>query len=331
MADVRTVKRIDLTDCPPGSRRHLALESVADGLGWDLYLPVLMVRGIEDGPVLGLTAAVHGNELNGIPAIHRLLERLEPRKLRGAVVALPVVNTPGYHRNQRHFADGTDLNRIFPGLEGGTQGQVFAARFLDRAIASMTHLVDLHTASFGRVNSLYIRADLHNPVSEAMARAFEPQILLHNRGNEGTLRDAAADLGIPAITVEIGNPQRIQDDLVGFSVAGLTRVMEALDMVERSSDHTPPGDTIVCGRSYWLYTDRGGVLEVFPRLASRVHEGERIAAVRDIYGTLRREVWAPEDGVVIGKSTNPVNQTGSRILHLGVEGPPEAAPTAPDE
>ena len=326
------VRRIDVASLPEAARSHLALETVGDGLGRDIFVPSIVVRGRHPGPILGITAVVHGNELNGLPAIHRLLERLDPETLTGAVVAVPVVNVPGYHRNERCFSDGSDLNRIFPGKEGGTNGEVFASRFLDRAIRGLDVLIDLHTASFGRVNSLYVRADLRDERAREMANRLYPQILLHNRGVDGTLRDAAMDLGVASITVEIGNPQSIQDSLVWWTVQGLLRVMSFLGMIAESdlTTHKPPWETIQCGRSYWIYTDRGGVLEVFPELATRVHAGDRIAQVRDVYGRVIRDYFAPEAGVVIGKSTNPVNQTGSRILHLGIEGGPENAPTAPD-
>lgn len=328
----RFVKSLDLDSCSVGEITNLKVETVGDALAADIHVPVIVARGAEDGPVFGISAAVHGNELNGIPAIHRLLQEIELHELRGTIMAVPVVNVPGYLRNQRVFNDGNDLNRIFPGKEGGTNSQVFTHRLLERIFDHMDFLVDLHTASFGRVNSLYVRGDLHHPVSTRMARAFGPQILLHNRGAEGTLRDAMMDLGKPAITIEIGNPQRIQDDLVWWSVGGIRRILDALDIYDNDGQHPrPEKDPIVCGRSYWTYTDRGGVLEVFPKLTDRLKAGERIATVRDIFGNVIREYFAPEAGIVIGYSTNPVNQTGSRIVHLGVVGEPEQAPTAPDE
>ncbi len=329
--EVHIVRRIEVADWPTGRASKLALETVADGLARDILLPVIVARGSKPGPVLGLTAALHGNELNGLSVIHRLLQDLDLREMAGSIVAIPVVNVPGYHANKREFSDGIDLNRVFPGKEGGTQSQVFSARFTDRALRCMTHLVDLHTASFGRENSLYVRADLNHPVARAMAEAQQPQILLHNRGVEGTLRDTAMDHGIPAITVEVGNPQRVQDDLVLWSVLGIEQVMHLLGMIPAAPRRSPPWQTVLCGRSYWLYTDRGGFLEIFPQLCDRVKAGDRVAQVRDVYGRVIRDIFTPEAGVIIGRSTNPVNQTGSRVLHLGTEGDPQRAPTAPDE
>ena len=328
---IATVRRLELEELPLGTRTHLRVEAVADGLGREILWPVIVARGARPGPVLGLTAVLHGNELNGIPVIHRLLQRLDLQDLRGTVVAVPVVNVPGYHRSSRLFTDMADLNRAFPGKEGGTQSQVFVARFLDRIASAFQFHIDLHTASFGRVNSLYVRADLQHEIARSMALKFEPQILLHNSGADGTLRDAAMDLGIPSVTIEVGNPQRIQDDLVQWSISGVQQVMAELGMLTRSQSFEPPWETVVCGRSYWLHTDRGGILEVVPELVDHMTTGQRLAQVTDVFGNVVREYFAPEAGVVIGRSTNPVNQTGSRIVHLGIIGDPETAPTASDE
>jgi predicted deacylase len=208
-----------------------------------------------------------------------------------------------------------------PGKQHGHSGEVYAHRFMDRIVAPFEYLVDLHTASFGRINSLYVRVDMTNPVTREMAMLQHPQIIVHNQGADGTLRAAAAARGIHAITVEVGDPQRFQAGLIQFSLVGLRNVLAHLEMlrVERAHFHEQP---IVCGRSFWMHTDVGGVLEVFPPVATHVRQGQTVARVTNIFGDVIREYQAPEEGVVVGKSTNPVNQTGARILHLGVPGMP---------
>ncbi len=331
----RVVKHFEVGDFAAGEQTPAWVEMVADGLGAEVRVPLIVARGRRDGPVLGLTAALHGNELNGISVIHRVLQGLDLDQLRGTVMAVPVANVPGYLANRREFSDGEDLNRIMPGREGGRTSDVYAARLLDRIIKHFDRMVDLHTASFGRVNTLYVRADMQAPETRWMAECQPAQIYLHNHEVDGTLRRAATDLGAPSITVEVGNPQVLQGDLVGLAAVGVRNIMARLDMAP--SVAAPPArfEPVTCTRSYWIYTDRGGVLEVFPKLAAAVEAGERIAQVRSVHGRVIRDLFAPEDGVVIGKSVNPVNQTGSRVLHLGIVGDPlEGAvggPTATDE
>ncbi len=324
--DAPIVTELDLAALPSGQTSRVWIAMGEDGRGAPLLVPCLVARGQAPGPVVGLTAAIHGNELNGMPIIHRLFRQLDAAALVGAVIGVPVLNLPGFLRSQREFLEGKDLNRIMPGRPGGSSAEVYAHNILSRIVGRFDVLIDLHTASFGRVNSLYVRADMDDPVVARMARLQNPQIIVHNRGGDGTLRGAAAQRGIPSITVEAGDPQRFQRAVIDTSILGLRNVLEDLDMLP--PDEHEPVEPVLCERSYWLYTDRGGVLEVLPGLAVRVTRGEVIARLRDLFGDVVCEYRAPEDGVVVGKSTNPVAETGARILHLGVV-VERAGPVAP--
>lgn len=325
---------LDLGVVPAGARVRATVPLTKDGLGHDIGVPLLILKGKRPGPVLGLTAALHGNELNGVFTIHRLFESLEGRNMAGAVVAVVVANVPGFHREQREYSDGTDLNDILPGKEGGTPAEVYGHRLMDRVIRHFDALLDLHTASFGRVNSLYVRADLTHEVCRRLAHLVRPQIILHNPPSDGTLRGAAMDLGLPAITVEIADPQRFQPGYVRSTLSGLRSVLADFGIVSRRRPAGPAPDPVVCDRSYWLRSDRGGLLEVYPELRDELTAGERIAVVRDAWGDVLREYDCPEAGIVIGKSVNPVSPTGSRILHLGVVAPQSSPywlrPATPD-
>lgn len=299
---------------------RLKVNLLRDGVGRRVQVPVLVVKGSRPGPVLGVTAAVHGNELNGVPIIHRLVSHLDPKALSGTLVAVPVVNVPGYLENRREYRDGADLNRVMPGKPVGSESQTYAYRFLTRVVHCFEYLVDLHTASFGRKNSLYVRVDLDDPVARRMAMLIGAQIIVHNEGEDGTLRAAAAERGVRSITVEVGDPNRFQTGLIRSSRLGVASIMEDLGMLARQDDdEEEEEDPVVCGRSYWLYTDVGGVLQVLPRLTDRVQKGQTIARVTDLYGAEIRSYEAPETGIVVGVSTNPVAHTGARILHLGLE------------
>lgn len=312
------VEKLDVTRFKPGAHR-VRVRVGEDGLGSPLRIPVQVLRGAEDGPVVGITAAVHGNEVNGIPTIHRLFRRLDHKQLKGTVVAAAPLNLPGYLRNTREYSDGKDLNRLFPGKADGTESQVYAHAILERIVRPFDILLDLHTASFGRINSLYIRADMRHAKAAELARVIKPQIIVHNEGGDGTLRGAAEELGITAVTVEIGNPQRTQEELIRFSSIGLRDALEHLEMVP-NDEETPPTDTVECSSSFWLYTDGGGMLEVFPGLCERITKGQQVAQLINEWGEVHRTYEAPEDGIVVGKATNPVAQSGSRILHLGIVG-----------
>lgn len=310
------VSSLDIDALPSGSITRLSVEVVDDGLGRPVGLPVLVARGRRPGPVFGITAALHGNELNGIPVLHRLFEQLDLQRLRGAVVGVLVVNVPGLLMHQRGFEDGQDLNHIMPGRADGNASELFAHRVVDRIVSKFDSLVDLHTASFGRVNSLYVRADLEHPVASDIARRLRPQILLHNPASDSTLRGTALERGIAAVTLEIGNPHRFNARYIKQSVVGLLGVLGALG--HTAQRRVAPGpEPVVCGSSQWLYTQRGGLLEVFPAVTDLVRKDEIVARLSDVYGDVIDEYRAPVDGIVIGHSVQPVGSAGARILHLG--------------
>jgi predicted deacylase len=311
------VTSVVVDEWPVGTATQLRVQMVGNGLGQIIHVPVIIVRGRLPGPTLGVTAAIHGDELNGIGLIHRLLEGTDPEQLSGTLIAVPVVNVPGYLREERRFPDDRDLNRIMPGKPDGIPSEVYAHRFLERIAKPFDYLVDLHTASAGRVNSFYVRANLHHEITAWMALAQYPDIILHNEARDGTFRGAMMDAGVPAITIELGNPKRLQRKVVRMGTEGLFNIMGHIGMIEHEMHEARKRKPVICTESKWLYTQSGGILRVFPDLGDKVRRGSTVAAVHDIYGNLVEEYVAPYDGVVIGKSVNPVNQTGSRILHLG--------------
>ncbi|KAI8374035.1 hypothetical protein EDC96DRAFT_498311 [Choanephora cucurbitarum] len=314
--------RLVVEDFPKHTISTAWIKMVKQGLSEWLRLPVIVCRGTEEGPVVGITAAVHGNELNGVPCIHRVISEIDVNKLHGTVVAVPCVNVSGYLKFTREFADGRDLNRLFPGREDGFASQVYCYQLMNKVISQFNYLIDLHTASFGRVNSYYVRADMNDPISAIMARLQTPQIVLHNSGQDGTLRSAAAARGIRAITVEIGNPQLFQSQYVQWSYIGVMRILDHLDMYtlayQPTAENLAPPNTILCSKGFWIYTKTGGVLEVYPGVNTIIKKGDLIARIKNIFGNVVDEYYAPCSGIVIGRSSNPVAMSGDRIVHLGV-------------
>lgn len=317
MKEVKISATFDIKDTPKQSICHYWIDLLTDGLGTAIRLPVMVARGQEDFPVLGVTAAVHGNELNGIPVIQRLFSEINPKELKGTIVAIPVVNIPSYIRRKRRFNDGVDLNHIMPGKENGNVSQVYAYRFFEKFVRHMDYLLDLHTASAGRINSYYVRADMKHPIARKLALLQNAQIIVHNPPSDGTLRGAADAIDIPAITLEVGNPNTFQKKMIKSGVIGVHNVLSYLEMIDDPIEE-PLRPTVICQKSYWIYTDVGGLLTIHVDLMERVEEGTLLASIRDIFGNLLKQYHAPEAGIVIGKSVSPVNQAGGRILHLGI-------------
>ncbi|KAL0081625.1 hypothetical protein F4703DRAFT_1868243 [Phycomyces blakesleeanus] len=315
--------RLVIEDYPLHTTSTAWIKMMTQGMNEWLKLPVIVCRGSADGPVVGITAAVHGNELNGVPCIHKVASSIDVQVLRGTLVAIPCVNVTGYLKFQREFSDGRDLNRMFPGKEDGFASQVYCFHIMNKIISQFNYHIDLHTASFGRVNSFYVRADMNDSGAAMLAQLQKPQIILHNSGQDGTLRSAAATRGIKSITVEIGNPQMFQEQFVEWSFMGVMRILNKLDMfplenVLSEEKFIGPTTTILCSKGFWIYTKTGGVLEVYPDVNTIIRKGDIIARVKSMFGNVIEEYDAPCAGVVIGRSSNPVAMAGDRIIHLGI-------------
>lgn len=259
MSSIITIKTKDdliLEELENGEvhRIHVHLTDNAFGVPW--RIPVIVVKGKKDGPVLGITAALHGNELNGISIIFKLIEDIDPNDLSGTLVLVPISNVPGYLMNTRYFSDNVDLNRIMPGKQEGNTSQLYAYNLTHKIINRFDYLLDLHTASHGRVNSLYIRADLDSDDTRTLAYLQNPQIIVKKYDEEGTLRGWANENGIPSITIEIGNPNAFQHSLIDETLEGIMNTMKHLDMISGKVKDLLK-DATVCDHSYWIYSKKG--------------------------------------------------------------------------
>ncbi len=315
--DVEVISEFSVEDVAKGELKYFWLKIVSDGFGNPISIPLIVAKGDMDGPTLGLTAAVHDNELNGIPVIQRLFNEVDVKELRGTIIGVPVVNVPSFMRKKRRFNDGVDLNHIMPGKANGNVSEIYAYRFVDKLVKQFDYLIDLHTASFGRINSYYIRADMDQPATKELAMLQNADVIVHNPPSDGTLRGAADELGIPAITLEVGNPSIFQKRLIRSGVEGIHNVLCHLQMIDDKIE-IDDKDTVICQSSFWLYTDRGGLLTVHADLLDSLKKDQKVATIRNIFGQEVSEYFSPESGIVIGKSVSPVNQSGGRILHLGV-------------
>lgn len=306
---------LDVLSLEAGARHDVLLHLADDGLGFPLHVPLIVARGSRPGPVFGLIAGLHGNELNGIWVIHELMQSLSPRRLQGTVVAVVVANAPGLVRRQRAFSDGHDLNRTFPGRSRGAPSEVWAHRIRSQLVSGFNVLVDLHTAGAGRRNCVYARVDLDDPRSRTLARVLRPELIVHKPPSDRSLRGWASAHGIPAVTLEIGDPQRRQNDLSSYTARGVRR---ALRWAKLLAGHAPEARPLPTEfrRSRWLYTTRGGLLDVSVPVGKKVKAGQPLGRLLDVFGNQIETYRAPSEAWVVGTTADPVAQTGTRVVHL---------------
>jgi hypothetical protein len=320
---IPTLDSLVLSSFEEGKIHKVWLALGKDSFGQPIQVPVLIAKGNDTGKVLGLTAAIHGNELNGIAIIHRVFSSLDVTQMKGTIIAIPGLNPLAIANQQREFVDQQDLNRLFPGKEKGNRSQQMAFQIGEKIIPFFDYHIDLHTASFGRENTLYGRGDMQDDTLSGMLRILEPDIIVSNKGEASfgetsglTLRAFAMKKGVKSITMEYGNPQVFQKEMIDRGVAGIENLLKWLDFT-KGETRMPPAKN-VCSKSYWIFTKKGGYLEVHVTLNQKVEKGEHIGTLRNPFGEVVEKYFSPEPGIVIGKSTNPVSISGGRILHLGI-------------
>ena len=312
-------------DIPRGVERQLSLYVSESFAGYSLRTPVLVSSGPQPGATLCLTAGIHGDELNGTEVVRRVFERLDLESFRGVLVGIPIVNLHGFRRTSRYLPDRRDLNRYFPGNEAGSSASRIAHAVFERIVRQCDFLVDLHTGSFHRTNLPQLRGDLTRPDVMALAQGFGATTVVHSFGRPGTLRRAATEAGIPAITYEAGEPMRLQDDEVERGVEGVQRLLGALGMVDTPPE--PETSQRMYNRSRWVRVDDGGILLSRAELGQEVSSGDVLGTVTDPISNERTIVFSPYGGRLIGMALNQVVIPGFAAFHIGLEdGTPDLIP-----
>jgi predicted deacylase len=303
------------TSVPPGTFAQLSWPVELNSLKFDI--PVIVAHGAFKGPVIGITAALHGDELNGIEIARQVLYGVNPEKLSGTMVAIPIVNIEGFVKQSRYMADRRDLNRYFPGDPEGVTPARFAHELFHKIILKCDALVDLHTGSYYRSNLPQLRADLTNNVVADMVTKFGALTVLHSAGSSGMLRNAASAVGIPAVTMEVGGPLALDLDDVAFGVKAVNTFLGEVGMIRRSRILTTPQPVFY--ESQWLMSDTSGILLADAKLGARIKKGEQIAKVVNPITNSVQAVKAPFAGKILGKAQNQFVSAGYIIFRIGIE------------
>lgn len=282
----------------------------------DTPVPVLVAHGARPGPTLCLTAAIHGDEINGIEIVRRVLHQIEPDDLSGTVIGVPIVNLDGFRRASRYLSDRRDLNRYFPGNPTGSYATRIAHSLFQQVILKCDYLLDLHTASFYRTNLPQLRGDLKNKPVLEFSRHFGGMSVLHSNGAEGTLRRAAADAGIPALTLEAGGPHELEQDAINYGVKGIKNLLHNLAMYKTMRLWLLPQPVFY--QSIWVRSAHGGIMLSKVGLDDKVKQGQLLGRVIDPITNTSSDIISPIDGTVLGKALDQVVSPGFAAFHIGV-------------
>ena len=301
----------------PGTSKRLSWSATELFEGVPVSTPVLVLNGEDPGPTLCLTAAVHGDELNGIEMVRRVMHDLSPKEVSGAIIGIPIVNVQGFRRGSRYLPDRRDLNRYFPGNPNGSAAARIAHSFFVNVIAHCDALIDLHTGSNSRANLPQIRADLRDPDVVTLTQGFGSMVILHSTPSVGTLRHAATSAGIPTVTLEAGGPSQLELNEVRHGVRGIETLVNTLGMISKQRFWSDPEP--VYYRSSWVRADNGGILLADVSLGSTVRKGDLLGTINDPMSNARSELRSPYSGRIIGMARNQVVMPGFAAFHVGIQ------------
>lgn len=282
-----------------------------------------VVNGRYAGPHIWLSGAIHGDELNGIEIIRRVLRLLDARRLRGAILAVPIVNVLGFLNGSRYLPDRRDLNRSFPGSRRGPVANRLASLFMSEVVDHCSVGIDLHTATNHRTNAAQVRGDLDDQETLALARAFGAPFAIHARFRDGSLRQAAHERGIKVLVYEAGEAHRFDEGAIALGVAGVMRVLGELGMVNGGEEIPRAGPVRLARRTNWLRARRGGILTLETELGAHIEKGEVIGSISDAFGIRPTVVRSAHDGWVIARTLSPLIAPGDALVHVALETGPD--------
>ncbi|WP_445356337.1 succinylglutamate desuccinylase/aspartoacylase family protein [Microbulbifer sp. EKSA008] len=305
-----------------GESCHIDLPVVRLYTSTEMAIPVYVQRGKKDGPKMFVCAAIHGDELNGIEIISRLIQSGRLKSLRGTLVAVPMVNVYGVLQHTRYLPDRRDLNRSFPGSAKGSLAARMAHVFLKEIVTKCDYGIDLHTGAVHRSNLPQIRANLDDEQTRKLAKAFGVPVLLNASIRDGSLRQAAADLGVRVLLYEAGEALRFDELSIRAGVKGVINVMKHLEMLPQTRK-TNVIEPFVARRSGWLRAGDSGIANHLKALGDQVYRGDLLATIADPYGQELDQLICNEDGIIIGRQNIPLVQEGEAMYHIAYFREPE--------
>jgi predicted deacylase len=300
----------------PGSRQSIDIPLPSFYTHSSVNMPVHVVHGRRPGPVLLVSAALHGDEINGVEIIRRLLSHKFIDRIKGTLIAIPVVNVYGFVSKSRYLPDRRDLNRSFPGSENGSMAARLAHVLMTQIIPRCTHIIDLHTGAVNRENLPQIRANLRDePDLEALAQAFGVPVILNAKLLEGTFREAAHTNGISVLLYEAGEALRFDEVAIRAGVKGVLQVMRELGMRPKSK-RQPKSEALVANTTRWVRAAQSGILRSLVATGSKVETGDLLAYINNPLGENTEELVSPVSGIIIGKTNLPLVFAGEALFNI---------------
>ena len=301
---------------PPGARRTIDLPVSVLSDHTPVSMSVHVIRGARPGPTLFVSAGIHGDEVIGVEIVRRLLRAPNLDRLRGTLLAVPIVNAFGFMNHSRYLPDRRDLNRCFPGSAGGSLAARLAGLFMREIVERSQIGIDLHSAAVHRTNMPQIRISPSKPETLALAKAFGAPIILTSKLREGSLRQAAQRCGVDILLYEAGEGLRFDENAVRVGLVGILRTLAHAGMVRQKGIARPRTSSLFSTSSYWLRSPAGGLLRTFKSTGDPVNAGDILGVVSDPFGEVETEIVADQAGLMVGRTNLPVVNEGDGLFHI---------------
>lgn len=285
-----------------------------------MTIPVEVIRGKVDGPTIFISAAVHGDEINGVEVIRRILSHHKLlKKIHGTIIAVPIVNMFGFNRNIRYLPDRRDLNRCFPGSKNGSLASRIAYKFMHEIVAKCQYGIDIHTGSAHRFNLPQIRAFLDNPETERLAKACMMPVVIHSNIRDGSLRQAANEYGVNTLLFEGGEALRYDEKIIRSAENAFYAILCEIGVLDKSlvkSKITQKSDVFIAHSSHWIRAPHSGSLHRRKNIGNKVRKGETLGIIYDPFGIEKHYVKARRTGIIVGMSLMPLVNNGDALFHI---------------
>lgn len=288
-------------------------------------IPIRVIRGKKEGPVVFISAAIHGDELNGIEIIRRIQKLKILKKLKGTIILVPIVNIYGVLTLSRYLPDRRDLNRSFPGSTKGSLASRIAKIFFEEIVCKCDLGIDLHTGAVHKSNLPQVRVNTKDELTLSLAKAFEAPVVLHSELRDGSLRSVAGETDIPILLYEAGEALRFDESSIRIGVKGIINVLREFGLLPKIQRKRMPKIPIITKQSSWVRATHGGIIRTIKALGDTVKKDDLIAYIDEPFSDDVYEVYAQFDGIIIGKSEIPLVQEGDAIFHIAKFGNLEMA------
>ncbi|MFT6106365.1 MAG: putative deacylase [Rickettsiales bacterium] len=308
---------IDGNRIEPGERKIISLQVAKLYDFTEVNIPIEVIRGKEDGPTLFVSACLHGDEINGVEIVKRLLNHKLLKKIKGTLIAIPIVNVFGFNDKSRYLPDRRDLNRCFPGAEKGSLASRIAFKFMKEIVSKCDYGIDLHTAAIHRNNLPQIRACLDDDKTKSLAEIFNVPVLINSDIRDGSLRQSARELNIPMLLFEGGEALRFNDKIATCALRGILSLMREIGMLNNNDYKIiKKKETFIARSSYWMRAPHSGTIVLKKKLGDFVKKDQLLGIISDPFGKYKFKVTSKYEGIIIGLVTLPLVNNGDAVAHI---------------